>query len=92
MRKQTEGVEEQPNVGAPSTKSSRFMSALDEALYSSDEESEEEEDRYNRNKKGSKPVSYTHLDVYKRQPQCYIQACVFYQTWLALFLPNLSSF
>lgn len=54
MRKQTEGVEEQPNVGAPSTKSSRFMSALDEALYSSDEESEEEEDRYNRNKKGSK--------------------------------------
>ncbi|BAO40352.1 ribosomal RNA-processing protein 12 [Kluyveromyces marxianus DMKU3-1042] len=58
MRKQTEGEEEGPAQAAPSTKSSRFMSALDEALYSSEEESDDEEEgtgsKNDRRKKGSK--------------------------------------
>lgn len=57
VRKRAEGEEEVPAPAAPSTKSSRFMSALDEALYSSEEESDNEEDKNakgDRRKKGSK--------------------------------------
>lgn len=44
LRKATEEDEALPQLGSSSTKSSRFMSALDEALYSSEDESSGDED------------------------------------------------
>lgn len=81
IRKRDEGEEEAPAQAAPSNKSSRFMSALDEALYSSEEESEDEDKnntKSDRRKKGSKQFivesKETPLDLLDSQTLAHISS------------------